>query len=94
MRKAFLLVSVVCSITICKAQVIISGKLRDNKGKPIPGAIISIKDTYDGGIADSSGNASRPYLSFLQDSIMDIPKRNIHVIFLKNFILFNFFDDD
>jgi vitamin B12 transporter len=56
MRKGLLLVSVVCYITICNAQVTISGKLRDNKGKPIPGATISIKDTYDGGIADSSGN--------------------------------------
>jgi vitamin B12 transporter len=56
MRKGFLLVSVLCYITICNAQVTISGKLRDNKGKPIPGATISIKDTYDGGIADSSGN--------------------------------------
>lgn len=38
------------------AQTIIQGKLKDNKGKPIPGASISIKDSYDGTVADSSGN--------------------------------------
>src|SRR6478736_5235347 len=38
------------------SQTIIHGKLRDNKGKPIPGASISIKDSYDGGVADSLGN--------------------------------------
>ena len=38
------------------SQTIIHGKLRDNKGKPIPGASVSIKDSYDGGVADSLGN--------------------------------------
>ncbi len=38
------------------SQVIIQGKVKDNKGKPIPGASISLKDTYDGTVADSLGN--------------------------------------
>lgn len=38
------------------AQVTISGKLKDNKGRPVPGASISLKDSYDGTIVDSSGN--------------------------------------
>ncbi|HEY0680318.1 MAG TPA: carboxypeptidase-like regulatory domain-containing protein [Chitinophagaceae bacterium] len=38
------------------AQTTISGKVKDNKGKPIPGASIAIKDTYDGGTSDSLGN--------------------------------------
>ncbi len=38
------------------SQVSIQGKIKDNKGKPIPGASVSIKDTYDGTIADSTGN--------------------------------------
>jgi hypothetical protein len=29
--------------------------LKDNKGRPIPGASVSIKDSYDGGVADSLG---------------------------------------
>ena len=38
------------------SQTIIQGKLKDNKGKPIPGASVSIKDSYDGAVADSLGN--------------------------------------
>ena len=37
------------------AQVTISGKITDHKGRPIPGASISLKDTYDGATSDSSG---------------------------------------
>jgi vitamin B12 transporter len=42
--------------TLATAQTTISGKVRDNKGKPLAGASISLKDTYDGGTSDSSGN--------------------------------------
>jgi vitamin B12 transporter len=38
------------------SQVIISGKLKDNKGRPLPGATVSLKDSYDGGLVDSLGN--------------------------------------
>lgn len=38
------------------AQTTISGKIKDNKGKPIYGASISLKDTYDGATSDSMGN--------------------------------------
>jgi hypothetical protein len=41
---------------VLHAQVIISGKLRDNKGRPLPGVSIAIKGSYDGTIVDSSGN--------------------------------------
>lgn len=50
----FLMLMVCCQATI--SQITISGKLRDNKNKPIPGATVSIKESYDGGIVDSSGN--------------------------------------
>src|SRR4029078_11095802 len=56
MRK---LVAVVIGLIIgvqLYSQAIIRGKLRDNKGKSIPGASISIKDSYDGTVADSLGN--------------------------------------
>lgn len=39
-----------------QAQTTISGKVRDNKGKPLYGASISLKDSYDGGTSDSMGN--------------------------------------
>jgi len=38
------------------SQVTIKGKVKDNKGKPVPGASVSIKDSYDGGVVDSMGN--------------------------------------
>src|SRR5437762_6933533 len=38
------------------SQVTIKGKVKDNKGKPVPGASVSIKDSYDGGVVDSLGN--------------------------------------
>lgn len=41
-----------------QAQVTISGKVKDNKGRPMPGASVSLKDTYDGTVVDSLGNFS------------------------------------
>jgi hypothetical protein len=38
------------------AQINISGKILDNKSKPLPGISISLKNTYDGTTTDSSGN--------------------------------------
>lgn len=40
------------------AQVKIAGKILDGKGKPIAGASITLKDTYDGATTDSLGNFS------------------------------------
>lgn len=40
------------------AQVKISGKVTDQKGKPLPAVSIAIKDSYDGAITDSAGNFS------------------------------------
>lgn len=40
------------------AQTKISGTVKDNKGKPLRGASITLKDTYDGTTADSLGNFS------------------------------------
>ncbi len=38
-----------------KAQTTLSGTVKDNKGKAIPSASITIKDSYDGATADSMG---------------------------------------
>lgn len=38
------------------AQTTVSGKIKDTKGKPMSGASISIKDSYDGATTDSLGN--------------------------------------
>lgn len=37
------------------SQTGISGKIKDNKGRPLPGASIAIKDSYDGATSDSTG---------------------------------------
>ena len=55
MRLLIVLGYLLLSIAM-KAQVTVSGKVRDNKGKPVAGASISLKDTYDGGTSDSTGS--------------------------------------
>lgn len=43
-------------ISGAQAQTTVSGKIKDQKGKPLAGASISIKNSYDGGTSDSLGN--------------------------------------
>ncbi|MFP5039571.1 TonB-dependent receptor [Parasediminibacterium sp. JCM 36343] len=43
------------SITTLFAQTKINGIVKDNHGKPVAGASITIKDSYDGGVSDSIG---------------------------------------
>ena len=38
------------------SQTVISGKIKDGRGHAIPGASITIKDSFDGATSDSSGN--------------------------------------
>ncbi len=38
------------------SQVTIKGKVTDNKGKALPGASVTLKNTYDGALVDSMGN--------------------------------------
>ena len=40
------------------SQTKISGHIKDNRGKSISGVSITLKDTYDGAVSDSSGNFS------------------------------------
>ena len=56
MRK--LIFFMLLSVIICDlyGQLTISGKIKDYKGKPVPGASVSLKETYDGAVSDSSGN--------------------------------------
>ncbi len=55
--KRFLILSVLILINLAAiCQVVISGRIIDNRKKPMPGVSISIKDSYDGTTSDSSGN--------------------------------------
>ncbi|MFL5746007.1 MAG: TonB-dependent receptor [Niastella sp.] len=38
------------------AQTVVSGKVKDGKGRPVQGASISLKDTYDGATTDTLGD--------------------------------------
>ena len=52
----FLLATALCLQSI--GQVRISGQVLNKKKKPVPGASLTIKDSYDGATSDSSGNFS------------------------------------
>ena len=56
MFKLLPLIILALSSFFAKAQTTVSGKIKDNKGRPIHGASIAIKDTYDGATSDSLGN--------------------------------------
>jgi hypothetical protein len=58
MRKDFILFLLLLTGFTTMAQVKISGNIKDNKGKPIFGISVTLKDTYDGAVSDSSGNFS------------------------------------
>lgn len=57
MKFFFSLLFFITTTTVV-AQVKISGKVVDNKGKPLAGISIVLKDTYDGATTDSTGNFS------------------------------------
>lgn len=56
--KTVLILFLVAISTGATAQVTIKGAVKDQKNNPLPGASISLKDTYDGATADSSGRYS------------------------------------
>jgi type IV secretory pathway TrbL component len=53
MRPLLILTAIFFSI-ITQAQVTVSGFARDTKGNPVAGVRISLKDTYDGAVTDST----------------------------------------
>src|SRR6476620_3535524 len=55
MRQRLLLVLLLAVLT-ADAQYTISGKLTDNHNRPLAGASISLRNSYDGATTDSAGN--------------------------------------
>ena len=56
--KTIILLSVLLFSLSVFSQSTISGKIVDEKNKPIPGANIFINGTYDGASSDENGNFS------------------------------------
>jgi len=56
LRRVIFCAAFLLSIAQVHSQIVIRGKVKDNKGKPVPGASVSLKDSYDGTIVDSLGN--------------------------------------
>lgn len=56
MAKLIAVLVLILTAILTNAQTVVSGKIKDGKGKPVIGASIAIKDSYDGGTSDSSGN--------------------------------------
>lgn len=56
--KLFAFLLLLCLAGSSAAQVKISGKVTDQKGKGLPAVSISLKDSYDGATTDSLGNFS------------------------------------
>ncbi|MDP4129850.1 MAG: TonB-dependent receptor [Bacteroidota bacterium] len=54
--KTLSLIALILIFQIAKAQTIVSGKIKDGKGHPVPGVSITIKNSFDGATSDSSGN--------------------------------------
>ena len=54
--KKLLLTKVFVLLTLAGfCQALVSGKVRDNKGRPVAGASITLKNSYDGATTDSTG---------------------------------------
>lgn len=56
MKRGLIIFVLLLAVLNVQAQVVISGAIKDNKGKPLPGISVALQDTYDGAIVDSSGN--------------------------------------
>ncbi len=53
--KQLIITALLLSILSVKAQVKISGRITDNRNKPLSGVSITLKNTYDGATSDSAG---------------------------------------
>jgi vitamin B12 transporter len=58
MRKILLSTLLIFLLGNAYSQTVVTGTVKDVKNNPVAGATLSIKDSYDGGTADSSGKFS------------------------------------
>lgn len=55
MRTFTIFVLLILNFNVLFGQTQVAGRVRDNRGRAVPGASIAIKDSYDGATSDSSG---------------------------------------
>ena len=55
MLRLFVIIDLILVSLAGLGQPLISGKIKDNRGRPVAGASVAIKDSYDGGTSDSTG---------------------------------------
>jgi len=58
MKKQLLFLSIFLANTAIFAQIKISGTVKDQKGRKLVGASITLKNSYDGAVSDSTGSFS------------------------------------
>jgi len=58
MRQIIFLAFLIFFTSAAMAQTVIRGAVKDGKGRPVPAASLTIKDSYDGSTTDSLGNFS------------------------------------
>lgn len=56
MRETILFILLILVFNIVGAQLVVSGNIKDSKNRPVSGASIAVKDSYDGTTSDSAGN--------------------------------------
>jgi vitamin B12 transporter len=56
LTKTIIIILFTACFSRLSAQTTVAGKVKDNKAKPVAGASITLKDTYDGATSDSTGN--------------------------------------
>lgn len=56
MKQLWLIFSLLSLASALEAQVLVKGTVRDNKGRILIGASVTLKGTYDGAVSDSLGN--------------------------------------
>lgn len=56
MNHLIALLALLLATQIAKAQTLIQGKVQDSKNRPLAGASIAVKDSYDGATTDSTGS--------------------------------------
>ncbi|MBT9484577.1 MAG: hypothetical protein IV095_08670, partial [Sediminibacterium sp.] len=53
MKTVLIFIAGILLASLLKAQVLVKGTVKDNKGRILAGANIAIKDSYDGTMSDS-----------------------------------------